>query len=68
MCLLPGLAEDVDSKDSRMKSLFISQKKVCFWSQKEKWGMLYHVKTNQNFGKNKSKTKKLPITWYINCG
>ena len=26
------------------------------------------VKANQNFAKNKSKTKKFPLTWYINCG
>ena len=30
--------------------------------------MFYHVKANQNFAKNKSKTKKFPLTWYINCG
>ena len=41
MCLLPRPAEDVDSKDSRMKGLFISRKKLCFWRQKEKWSMLY---------------------------
>ena len=40
MCLLPGPAEDVDSKDSRMKGL---------WKQKETWSMFYHVKANQNF-------------------
>ena len=68
MCLLPGPAEDVDLKDFRMKGLFISQKKLYVWRQKEKWSMLYHVKANQNFAKNKSKTKKLPLTWYINCG
>ena len=28
MCLLPGPAKDVDSKDSRMKDLFISRKKA----------------------------------------
>ena len=67
MCLLPGPAGDVDSKDSRMTGLSISRKKLCFWRLKEKWGMLYHVKANQNFVKNKSKTKKLPPTWYINC-
>ena len=44
MCLLPGPAEDVDSKDSRMTGLFISRKKLYFWRQKEKWSMLYHVK------------------------
>ena len=27
-----------------------------------------YVKANQNFAKNKCKTKQLPITWYINCG
>ena len=27
--------------------------------------MLYHVKASQNFAKNKSKTKKLSLTWYI---
>ena len=68
MCLLAGPAEDVDSKDSRMKGLFISRKKLCFWRQKEKWSMLYYVKVNQSFGKNKSKTKKLPLNVYINCG
>ena len=68
MCPLPGLAEDVDSKDSRMKGLFISRKRLCFWRQKEKWSMLHHVKTNKNFAKNKSKTKKLPLSWYINYG
>ena len=66
MFLLPGLAWDVDSKDSRLKGLFISWTKLCFWMQKEKWNMLYHVKANQNFAKNK--TKKVPLTWYINCG
>ena len=65
MCLLPGPAEDVDSKNSRMKGIFISRKKLCFWRQKEKWSIL---KANRNFAKNKSKTKKLPLTWYINCG
>ena len=30
--------------------------------------MLHHVKANQNFAKNKSKTKKFPLTWYIKCG
>ena len=39
MCLLPGPAEDADSKDSRMKGLFISRKKLSFWRQKEKWSM-----------------------------
>ena len=68
MCLLAGPAEDVDSKDSRMKGLFISRKKLCFWRQIEKWTMLHHVKANQNFAKNKSKTKNFPLTWYINCG
>ena len=68
MCLLSGPSEDVDLKDSRMKGLFISRKKFCFCRQKEKWSMLYHVKANQNFAKNKSKTKKFPLTWYINCG
>ena len=68
MCLLAGPAEDVDSKDSRMKGLFISRKKLCFWRQKEKWNMLYYVKVNQNFAKNKFKTKKLPLALYINCG
>ena len=68
MCLLPGPAEDIDSKDSRMKDLFILRKNVCFWRQKGKWSVLYHIKTSQNFAKNKSKTKKLPLTWYINCG
>ena len=61
MCLLPRLAEDVDSKDSRMKGLFILRKKLCFWRQTEKWSTLYHVKANQNFVKNKSKTKKFPL-------
>ena len=28
----------------------------------EKWSTLYHVKGNQNFAKNKSKTKKFPLT------
>ena len=68
MCLSAGPAEDVDSKDSRMKGPFISQKMLCFWNQKEKWSMLYHVKANHNFAKNKSKTKKFPLNWYINCG
>ena len=68
MFLLPRLEGDVDSKDSRMKGLFISRTKLCFWRQKEKWSTLYHVKANQNFAKNKSKTKKFPLTWYINCG
>ena len=68
MCLLAGPAEDVDSKDSRMKSLFVSRKKLCFWRQKEKWCMLYHVKVNKNFARNKSKTKKLPLTLSIHCG
>ena len=27
-----------------------------------------YVKANQNFAKNKCKTKQLPITWCINCG
>ena len=36
MCLLSGPAEDVDSKDSRMKGLFISRKELGFWRQKEK--------------------------------
>ena len=57
MCLLPGPAEDVDSKDSRMTARFISWKKLCFLRQKEKWSMLYHVKVNQNFPKKRSKTK-----------
>ena len=56
MCLLPGPAEDVDLKDSRMKGLFISLKKLCCLRQKEKWSMSYHGKANQNFAKNKSKT------------
>ena len=30
MFLLPGLAEHVDSKDSRMRDLFISRTKLCF--------------------------------------
>ena len=64
MCLLPGPAEDVDSKDFRMTGHFILRKKLCFWKQKEKWIMLYHVKANQNF----MKTKKLSLTWYIICG
>ena len=68
MCLLAGPVEDVNLKDSRMKGLFISRNKLCFWRQKEKWSMLYYVKVNQNFAKNKSKTKKLPLTSYINCG
>ena len=68
MCLSPGPAEDVDSKDSRMMAFLISRKKLCFWRQKEKWSLLHHVKANQNFAKNKCKTKQLPITWYINCG
>ena len=68
MCLLPGPAEDVNSKDSRMKGLFISRKKLRFCRQKEKWSMLYHVKANQNVAKNKSKTKNLSLTWYINFG
>ena len=68
MCLSAEPAEDVDSKDSRMKGLFISRKKLCFWRQKEKWSMLYHIKANHNFAKNKSKTKKFPLNWYINCG
>ena len=59
MCLLPGPAEDVDSKDSRMTDLFISRKKLCFLRQKEKWSMLYHVKPNENFPKNRSKTKNI---------
>ena len=25
--------------------------------------MLYHAKANQNFAKNKFKTKKVPLTW-----
>ena len=29
--------------------------------------ILYHLEVNQNFVKNKSKTKKFPLTWYINC-
>ena len=33
-----------------------------------KMELLHHVKANQNFAKNKCKTKQLPITWYINCG
>ena len=57
MCLLPGTAEDVDSKDSRMTDLFISRKKLHFLGQKEKWSMLCHVKANQHFAKNRSKTK-----------
>ena len=68
MWLLAGPAEDVDSRDSRMKRLFVSRKKLCFWRQKEKWSMLYYVKVNQSFAKNKSKTNKLPLTLYINCG
>ena len=67
MFLLPRLAGNVDSKDSRMMGLFISRTKLCFWRQKEKWSTLYHVKANENFAKNKSKTKKFPLTWYINC-
>ena len=68
MFLLPRLAGDVESKDSRMKGLFISRTKLCFCKQKEKWSMLYNVKANQNFAKNKSEAKKFPLTWYINCG
>ena len=30
MFLLPGLAGDVDLKDSRIKGLYISRTKVCF--------------------------------------
>ena len=30
MFLLPGVAEDVDSKDSRMKGPFHSRIKLCF--------------------------------------
>ena len=30
--------------------------------------MLYNVTANQNFAKNKSKTKKFPLTCYFNCG
>ena len=30
MFLLPRIAGDVDSKDSRMKGFFISQTKLCF--------------------------------------
>ena len=42
--------------------------KALVLKAEEKWSMLYHVKTNQNFAKNKSKTKKFPLTWFINCG
>ena len=66
--LFTGLAGDVDSKDSRMKGLLISRTKLCFSRQKETWSALYHVKGNQNFAKNKCKTKKFPLTWNINCG
>ena len=41
---VPGLAGNVDLKDSRMKGLFISRTKLCSWRQNEKWNMLYHVK------------------------
>ena len=34
---------------------------------KDKWSMLYHDKANQNFAKNRFKTKKIPPTWYIIC-
>ena len=30
MFLLPGLARDVDLKDSRIKGLYISRMKLCF--------------------------------------
>ena len=68
MFLLPRLAGDVDLKDSGMKGLFILHTKLCFSRPMEKWSMLYHVKANQNFANNKSKTKKFLLTWYINCG
>ena len=68
MCLLSGPAVDVDTKYSRMTGLFISQKKLCFRRQKKNCSMLYQVKANQNFVKNKSKTKQFPLTFYINCG
>ena len=66
MFLLSRLAGGVDSKDSRMKGLFISRTKLCFWRQKEKWSTLYHVKANKNFAKNKSKTKKFPLLIVVN--
>ena len=68
MLLQNRLAGDVDWKDSRMKGVFISWTKLCFIRQKEKRSTLYYVKANQNFAKNKSKTKNFPLTWYINCG
>ena len=36
MFLLPGPAEDVDSKDSKMKGLFILRTKLCFWKAEGK--------------------------------
>ena len=35
MCLLPGPAEDVDSKDSRMTGLFISGRSSAFGGRRK---------------------------------
>ena len=49
MRLLPGPAEDVDSKDSRITGLFISRKKLCFWRQKEKWSNVVSCQGKSKF-------------------
>ena len=63
MCLLPGPA------DSRLKAFSFRGRSSAFGGRRKNGVcLLYHVKANQNFAKNKSKTKKLPLTWYVNCG
>ena len=63
-----SVTEDVGFETSRNEGPFHFAEEALFLKAEKKWSMLYYVKANQNFVKNKSKTKKLPLTWYINCG